>query len=55
MDDRELRIKLQGRLRDILARFILADDAERTDVEFAGLVYQRFLQSRNDLLIDPNE
>lgn len=43
------------RLNTILRRHVRAGDAELTDHEFMKAVARRYLRSRKDILVDPNE
>ncbi len=43
------------RLNDILRRHVRAWDAELSDHDFVLAVHKRYLASREDYIIDPNE
>jgi hypothetical protein len=47
---------LHDRLIDILRRHVRYDvDVKANDVDFVRNVYHRFVASREDLILDPNE
>ena len=46
---------LLDRLDTILRRFVREDDAGVSDVEFIKRVYERFMKSREQDLLDPAE
>jgi hypothetical protein len=50
-----IRKKTKERLLGLLGRFVMADDARLTDVELVDEVHTRWLASREDYIIDPNE
>jgi hypothetical protein len=49
------REPLYDRLLDILRRHVRQADIHLTDVEFVNAVHRRFVASREDYIIDPNE
>jgi hypothetical protein len=50
------REALYARLLDILRRHVrYAEDVHLTDVDLIITVYNRFIKSREDYILDPNE
>ena len=52
---REQLIKLRERHAGLMRRFIDLVDEDRSDLDLVTAVYERFIKSRSDALIDPNE
>jgi hypothetical protein len=50
-----LRPQLHERLLDILRRFVRVEDAVLSDHEFILAVHQRYLQAREEYVLDPSE
>ena len=50
-----MKQKLLERLTDILRRHLRSSDNVRSDHEFILAVHRRYLASRQECLIDPNE
>jgi hypothetical protein len=51
----EDRAKMRERLISILARHVQEEDKELSDHDFAMIVHIRYLKSRQEYLVDPNE
>jgi hypothetical protein len=49
------RYELKERLMGILGRHVSEGDKDMSDHEFIMIVHSRYLKSREEYLIDPNE
>jgi len=51
----ELKNTIRGRLMGILRRFVLVEDYDLSDDHLVRTVFDRYLEAREQPLIDPNE